>query len=83
MTIFRTNTTVGLRIEPDNAGNIVFIANNTSVMRLEPGGVVDLSPARLVVPIGNTNTRSNVTGTFRYENHKVIGKNVVCEEDKP
>ena len=72
MTIFRTNTTVGLRIEPDNAGNIVFIANNSSVMRLEPSGIVDLSPARLVVPIGNTATRSNIQGTFRFNNQSNV-----------
>lgn len=72
MTIIRTNTTVGLRIEPDNAGNIVFIANNTSVMRLESSGIVDLSSARLIVPIGNTNTRSNVTGSFRFNNQSNV-----------
>lgn len=66
MTIFRTNTALGLSIEPDNAGNIVFISNNISVMRMEPSGIVDLSSARLIVPIGNTNTRSNVQGSLRF-----------------
>lgn len=68
MTIFRTNTTVGLTIEPDNAGNIVFIANNVSVMRMEPSGTVDISSGRLVVPTGNTLTRPAIpnAGMLRF-----------------
>jgi hypothetical protein len=71
MTIIRSNTTAGLRIEPDNAGNIVFITGQSNVaMRLESSGVVDLSNSRFVVPVGNTATRpgSPVLGMLRFNN---------------
>ena len=69
MTILRTNTTAGLRIEPDNAGNIVFITGTGNVaMRMESSGLVNMSASRLVIPTGNTTQRpvNPITGSLRF-----------------
>jgi len=71
MTIIRSNTTAGLRIEPDNAGNIVFITGTGNVaMRMEPSGLVNIATSRFVVPVGNTAQRPGnaVAGSLRFNN---------------
>ena len=71
MTIFRSNNTAGLIIEPDNSGNIVFVTGEGNVaMRLESSGMVNLSQTRLILPAGNTATRTAnaQAGTLRFNN---------------
>lgn len=66
MTVFRTNTIAGLLIEPNLEGNLIIVSNNTPVLRLEPTGILNLASSRFIVPVGNTATRSNVVGAFRF-----------------
>jgi len=69
MTTIRSDSTSGLVIDSDTSGTINFVTGVSNIaISISSSGTVDLSSSRFVVPVGNTATRSNVLGAFRFNN---------------
>lgn len=73
MTTITSNTSTGLTIESDTSGSLTFISGNSNIsMQIDSTGTVDLSASRLILPVGNTAARANVTGAVRFNNESNV-----------